>query len=181
MICVRDGQLKKMIDYIQDNPRRYYLKRNNPDLFSTLRKIRIDEKSYPVIGNIFLLWNPQVEAVRFSSKFSDKEWNERKESYARTISNGGVLISPFINPNEKEYLEDAIDNGCGVILIENRHYDERSKPGGRFFDLCVQGRLLIISVNEEGGKKNTISREICQKMNELAARVAEDPRTCVVV
>lgn len=180
MICVKDGQLKRMIHYMQDNPRRLYLKRENPYLFSAMRRIMIDEKFYSAMGNIFLLGNPQIEVVRFSRKYSEKEWEGRKKAYARTISNGGVLVSAFIHPNEKEFLEKAIENGSGVILIENRFYDERSKPGGRLFDLCAQGKLLIISINEEGVKKNTISREICLSMNDLSARIAGNPGSCLL-
>ncbi len=41
----------------------------------------------------------------------------------------------------------------------------------------AEGRLLIIAINEEGEKKNTISREICEKMNALAKQIAEDPNS----
>lgn len=179
MILRKKGQLDRMINYIKDNPRKYIIKKRHPDLFSKTNRILINNEEYMVIGNIFLLRNPDIEAVRYSRKYELKEnegvWETRKASYRRTMDNGGVLVSPFINPKEKDFLNQAIDSGTGIILIQNRFYGDRDKPGGRLFDLCARGQLLIISINkDENSRDDKADRQTCLFMNDLAAKIAYD-------
>lgn len=175
MILLRDGQLDKMIKYIKDNPRRYLIKKRLPDLFKISRKLIIDDKEFTVIGNIFLLKNPELTVVRFSRKFSVEEWNERQRTYMTAIANGGVLISPFIHPNEKQFFHEALAKGKGAILIQNRLYTDRDKPMGKLFDACAAGKLLIIAPTADCSRKGEISRQICQSMNALAEELASNP------
>ena len=58
--------LKRVIDYLIDNPRRLWVKRNEPELFSVQQVITIDGQTVSVMGNRFLLNNPYKVAVKCS-------------------------------------------------------------------------------------------------------------------
>lgn len=172
-IIWKRGQLDKVIKYIKDNPRKHMIMKKNPDLFSKRNQLVINGEAFMALGNLFLLRNPDIEAVRFSRKYSKEEWEAKKSLYEKTIDNGGVLVSPFINEEEKKFLRLAIEEGKGVILIQDRSYGDRTKPGGRLFDLCAEGRLLIIAINkDEDCREGKLSREICLRMNDIAAQIA---------
>lgn len=85
--------------YIQDNPRRYCVRKTNPELFvrvNRLKHARLQpELDWAGFGNLFLL----------------------------------------------------------------------DKPGGAFFDLCAQGRLLVLSPFPYTGRKQPLTRERCLEMN----------------
>lgn len=72
-IVRREGQLAKIKNYIADNPRRLLIKRTYPNLFTRRYEITIEGIAYEAIGNLFLLRNPEIAAVRISSKYSDNE------------------------------------------------------------------------------------------------------------
>lgn len=172
LICFRRGQLAKFKNYIQDNPRRLTIKLLNPNLFTSALRVQIGEKEYKVIGNIFLLQHPVLEQVRFSSKFSQQHWEDRKKYLRKVIDREGVLISPFIHPEESQFLREAIAGEAGIIYIRNRDYGEKDKPEGQLFYLCAEGRLLIIAYGEEGQRKDSISKAIAMEMNALAEEIA---------
>ena len=171
LICFRRGQLDKFINYIKDNPRRLAIKISKPDLFTSLMSVKIGENYYKVIGNIFLLQYPVLEQVRFSRKFSTEEWERRKKYLNKVIDRGGVVVSPFIHPEEAAIFEEAKKGEAGIIYIRNRDYGERDKPEGKLFELCAEGRLLIIAIGEEGQRKDTIDRSIAMRMNSIAEAI----------
>lgn len=57
-----------------------------------------------------------------------------------------------------------------IILITHEAFPERYKPAEHDFDLCSNGRLLIISLEEPKG--TPLSREICRRMNALALEIS---------
>jgi len=61
------------------------------------------------------------------------------------VRNGGVLVSPFISPGEKDIARAALDAGGAVILMKPDGFPPYFKPHGKYFDLCVQGGLLILA------------------------------------
>ena len=80
-------------------------------------------------------------------------WNEeikrmKWERWEYSVLNGGVLVSPFISPEEKKVRKMTEDNGGKLILIINEAMGDRFKPGDHYYELCEQGRLLIISPQE---------------------------------
>ncbi len=90
--------------------------------------------------------------------------SHRKKSLKKTnhwlsdAAKGTVLVSPFISKSEKAIRVEAEDIGANIILITHEAFGERFKPAAHDFNLCSQGRLLIISL---GMPLNTpISRTI---------------------
>ncbi len=86
----------------------------------------------------------------------------------------GVLVSPFINPKEKEIRDEGIKRGTGIIRIVENGFPERYKPQGKEFALCSEGRLLLIAPAEYNSRKQKLRREVCLEMNSLAEFIATE-------
>ncbi len=141
-----------------------------PQFFRHVRKLKIGNLDYEAYGNLFLLRNPDKEAVKISSKFTPEEIVKYKSFWLASASKGSVLVSPFISPAEKELRAEAESLSASIILITHETFGERFKPAKHDFDLCSQGRLLILSLSLP--PKTPLSRELCLQMNALAAQIA---------
>ena len=172
------NQLKKMLKYISDNPRRYLVRKDNPELFREFY-ISNGESDFKAYGNWDLLAEFQRIPVKVSRKYSTEELKTWKRLWHTTILNDGVLVSPFINPKEKEIRNWAMDNGAALIYITYKPFAEKFKPSGKMFDLCAEGRLLIVSLPGDEKEKEYLrdngspSYSHCQKMNNLAVLLSE--------
>lgn len=173
-ILRRQGQLKTMFNYVADNPRRLLIKRLHPELFKRNIHIVLQGVEYEALGNIFLLRNPLKKQVKSSRKFSGKQLEEAVRSWIFTVEENGVLVSPFISPVEKEFRDYALANGGNLIIIEENGLGERYKPGGKYFDLCAAGRLLIIAPVEKHLERQPMTRAKAMALNSLAALIASD-------
>ena len=171
------GQLKSMLSYISDNPRRYLIRKNHQGWF---RRFSITEGTaiYEAFGNWDLLSEFQKVRVKYSSKYSQEELMTYKRMWLQTILNDGILVSPFIHAEEKKVREWAMDNGGVLIYITHERFPEKYKPSGKLFELCSEGRLLIISyptnLQEEEyiRNKGVPSRALCEKMNDFALEIS---------
>ena len=171
------NQLSRMLNYISDNPRRYLIRRDEPGWF---RKFIISDGdiSLNAYGNWDLLEEAILEPVKISRKYTLEETISHKRKWLQTIRNDGVLVSPFINPEEKKVRDWTLQNGGAVILIIPTTFEERYKPQGQYFDACAEGRLLIISdpddnfVGTRQFESYTPSRQTCLRLNQLAESIA---------
>lgn len=72
-----------------------------------------------------------------------------------------------------------MDNGGCLIYITYKPFPEKFKPAGKMFELCAEGRLLIISLPGDEKEQeylranNSPCYAHCQKMNDLAAAIAD--------
>lgn len=171
-IVSHQGQAAILRKYIADNPRRLWIKRHNPDLFMRRHRLSIAGQEYEAIGNIFLLDDMDLQAVRISRRFSPEELHERKLCWLHTIENGGVLVSPFISAAEKRVRDYAFANDGRLILIEQNGFSPRYKPTGQYFDLCAAGRLLMIAPVEYSTARIELTRDWCLRHNGLAEQIA---------
>lgn len=175
-IAFKAGAKDAFYNYIADNPRRYLVKKLCPDYFYHKVLIEIEGKRCGLYGNIFLLDNPVKSFVKVSrdkSKMSDLD--EKIKEWEETIRCGGVLVSPFINPAEKEYRDMAIKNGNGIIIILDYRFSERAKPYKSLFDLCTEGKLLIVSTEEFAAPPKVMSYPHAKEMNAIASAIAQLP------
>jgi len=86
---------------------------------------------------------------------------------------GKVVVSPFISPGEKEIAKAVLEADKGdVILMKPDGFPELFKPHGRYFDLCLQGRLLILSAFPDAGRPSDLTREKCLMMNAWCEQIA---------
>lgn len=111
-----------------------------------------------------LLYNPFKDQVIVHRADSDQVYNAHLDRWLYNAANGGVLVSPFISPREKSVKKEADTIGGRFIQITNRPFEDREKPYGHDFDLCAQGRLLIIAP----AAGMPMDRASCLKMNSLA-------------
>lgn len=172
-IAFDDEQWNRQLHYVSDNPRRYLMKKYNPDLFYTRWQLTIGDKSFAAVGNIFLLKSPALGVVRFSRKYARGEFESKAETWRQITRNGGALISPFIHPKEKEIRDRALASGGKIIRICENGFSERFAPQGREFEFVGSSRMLLIAPLEHHSQKEDMSYEKAQSMNSIAEMIAE--------
>jgi len=169
-VIMSSETLRAERNYIHDNPRRYCLKKANPDLFvrvNQLHHARLpgDEK-WAGYGNLFLIERPELLPVQISRRASQAEIEELKGQVAERIAGGAVMVSPFISPGEKAIAAMVMEQGYGsLILMRPEGFPPMYKPSGAYFDLCAKGRLLVLTAFAYTGRKQTLTRERCLQMN----------------
>lgn len=169
-ILTTSRNLDVIYRYLRDNPYRLAVRLANPDFFSRINEIIIGKHVYSAYGNLHLLSNPFKEQVVIHRVDSEAKRKSDRERWLHTGANGGVLVSPFISKEEKGVREEAEGLGAKIILITHEMFSERFKPSYREFNLCTEGRMLIISL---GLPQNTsLSRGECVRMNALGEIIA---------
>ncbi len=165
--------------YIHDNPRRYCVRKANPKLFVRVNQLEHSRlpsgSNWAGFGNLFLLDKPVMMPVRVSRSVSPSELIFRKAKSLEQSWGGTVMVSPFISPGEKEIARALMEQQYGsLILIRPEGFPPLYKPSGAFFDLCAQGRLLVLCPFAYTGRKQELTRERCLQMNrwveEMCAR-----------
>lgn len=168
MILEREGQLQRMKAYIHDNPRRLAIKRSHPDLFRVQRNITVGKYTFAALGNIFLLDVPCLMQVQCTRKLTLQQINDTVQQFLSHAQNGAVLVSPSISPGEKAVMKAAFERGFPVIVLQENGFAPLAKPGGRRFDACAHGRLLMLAPWEHHNDKRMIKRGQCLDLNEMA-------------
>lgn len=166
-ILLRQGQLHTLKEYIIDNPRRLLVKRLYKDLFTRHVGLKIEGEEYVAFGNIYLLKLP-MHAVHVRRVFTTEE---RKDYHGRCVAaavEGVSLISPFLSRYEKDIMEEAIEKGGGIIRVSLSGFGERFKPSGREFELCAEGRLLLLARVGSSLHEGKLRREDAVALNKVA-------------
>lgn len=177
-IVLRRGALSAYANYIGDNPRRYCVRQENPDLFVRVnglchRRLPLCEQ-WNGYGNLFLLDKPLLMNVKVSRHATPSELQAVKERVRQSLNEGVVIVSPFISPGEKEIAEMVMGMAYGnVILMKPGGFGDYYKPSGRYFDLCAQGRVLILSAFADATSKVPLTRERCLSMNAWCEAICE--------
>lgn len=165
-----------VVNYIRENPRRYLVVRENSN-FYIRRDIRLLNCECQIYGNPLILQNPFKEAVVIHRADGPEILDKKKKKWRHLALNGGVIVGGFISKSEKEVLKEILEINGKMILISPVPMKEKEKPAGRLFDLCAEGRLLIIhpygiSKFSKPGRE-AISRDECLFMNGFAEQLAE--------
>ena len=168
VILDREGQLQRMKDYIHDNPRR---------LAITVRQnVEVGQSTFAAQGNIFLLDSPILLQVRCSQQLTTEQIDELCQQFLIKACNGAVLVSPSISPGEKAIMRTVFGHGFPVIVLQENGFAPIAKPGGRRFDACAQGKLLMLAPWQHHNDRRTISRAQCLELNEMARVICEEGR-----
>lgn len=170
-ILTTTRNLNDIFTYLRENPYRLAIRRAIPDFFHRHDNLMIGNTTYQAYGNLHLLACPFKEQVIVHRADTPNRLTTRKDIWFYTAANGGILVSPFISKKEKEIRVETEKLGGRYILITHEAFGERFKPSTHYFDLCSEGRLLIISLVRPTG--TPISRQICTEMNTLAEKIAE--------
>ncbi len=171
-ILQRRGQLKSMVAYIADNPRRLALKKANPDYFTTLSGLEvIPGVKCAAVGNRFLLDYPMKKQVQVSRHVSSDELNFMRQNTIIESEHGVVPVSPCISPGEKTIAKAVLETGKPLILLLANGFPPMYKPSGRYFDDCASGRLLMIAPFPYCRQRVQVTREQCLELNKLAKAI----------
>lgn len=166
-----DRKLDVIYDYLRQNAHRLAVRWRYPRYFRRVNNMRIGGHLYQAYGNLLLLRNPFMEAVVVHRKYSDEERARLREEWLHTACNGGVLISAFVSPVEKDIRREAEAEGARIILITDRPFGERGKPAKSDFEKCEEGKLLVLVPMDEDFPRDSF-RASCLAMNERAGGIA---------
>ena len=197
-ILFDDKAVASALGYLADNPRRLWEKQAHPELFTDLRDLPVDlgggfTAHFAAIGNHHLLKAHSILQVQCSRRFfayarddagkllkdapPRLETDEFRESAAALLeeaAHGAVLVSPCISEGEREIARRAFAAGRRVITLANKGFPPLYKPGGKLFDACAAGSLLMLAPinwpHLQGEKKMT--REDACVLNHLAQLIA---------
>ena len=159
------GQLARMIHYLRDNPRRLGVKREHPELFKVTRELKIEGIGrFSAIGNHFLLTRSAFHQIQVSRRYfayardargnllkdappavATREFEEKLVAALAAGKGGAVLISPCISQGEREIARRAFAAGYRVITLANKGFSPLYKPGGKLFESCAAGNLLMLA------------------------------------
>lgn len=189
-IVHRANMLPTLRNYILDNPRRYMIKKLRPEFFTNKGRIIIESnelvnesvgwsganRMVEYFGNFLLLKNPDKLAIRVSRSAAPELIKTLKFEARKVIKNGGVLISPWISPGEKEIYNMAIEAGGNIIKIIYSGFSERWKPAGVDFELCACGRMAFIAATPYTTSEPPLMKLRAEYMNNLARILASSDR-----
>lgn len=171
-ILMHEGQLDNWKAYLDENPYRLWVKRQNPQAFTVLHDWVIGGKKCQIVGNRFLLDIPDKVAVIVHRRYTDEENARLRQEWLECGERGGVLVSAAIAPKEKAVLREAMDRGYRIILLRENGFPPLYKPSGEAFFNCAAGLLLQISPWDFHMERKTITREQCLELNQIAESIA---------
>ena len=168
-ILFDEAAVASELAYLADNPRRLWEKRAHPELFAVLRDLPVELGQglvghFAAIGNHHLLKASSILQVQCSRRFfayardaqgrimKDKPprietaaFRASCEALLEEAAHGAVLISPCISEGEREIARRAFVAGHKVITLANKGFSPLYKPGGKLFDQCAAGNLLMLA------------------------------------
>ena len=184
--------------YLKTNPYRLAIKRLFPELFKVSRDLEVDLGEgrvgrFSAIGNHFLLETPILAQVQCSRSFfayrrdgrgkplkgeppavETAEFREIWALASKLASTGAALVSPCISEGEREIARRAFQAGYKLITLANKGFSPLYKPGGKLFETCAEGNLLMLAPAnwpyQPGEKKMT--RADALALNQLASWIA---------
>ena len=150
------GQLRRMIDYVKDNPRRLWIKSHNPELFRLHRRTEAAGLLFTSMGNHFLLEWPDRQVVEMSRSATNEEVQEQLRMVLAAAHNGTVTYTAAISEGEKLIARTLREQGYPLVVLLNDGFPKEGspheryyKPGGVYFEACSRGQLLLMEPTEE--------------------------------
>ena len=102
----------------------------------------------------------------------------KAEALLARARKGAALLSPCVSEGEREIARRAFAEGLPLVVLRNKGFAPLEKPGGRHFDACAAGRLLMLAPaawpHVPGEKPMTRRDELA--LNRLAQALAEGGR-----
>lgn len=197
-ILFDEAAVANELAYLADNPRRLWEKRAHPELFAVLRDLPVELGQglvghFAAIGNHHLLKASSILQVQCSRSFfayardaqgrilkdrpprlETAAFRESCEVLLEEAAHGAVLISPCISEGEREIARRAFVAGHKVITLANKGFSPLYKPGGKLFDQCAAGNLLMLAPSGWPylpGEKKMTRIDACV-LNRLAQMIA---------
>lgn len=138
--------------------------------------VSADVPVWTAMGNPFLLDAPLLVSVRISTKTPPDQLSELEAKIVAKAERGAVVVGPWISPGEKSVKAAVVAAGGRVVQLLPEGMGRYYKPGGRDFDLCAEGRMLVLSPfapHADGGGRECYGKARFEWLN-LAARAMGD-------
>lgn len=171
------GQLRHMIDYVKDNPRRLWLKKRHPDLFKIHRRTQTHGLLFTSLGNHFLLDWPDRQMVELSRSTPADEVEQRLAEALAAAQNGAITYTAAISKGEQLIARTLRQQGFPLVILLNDGFPKEGspheryfKPGGVYFEACAEGRLLLLEPTAE----TFLDANIQASVQETLRRKAEE-------
>ena len=89
---------------------------------------------------------------------------------------GAVLVSPCISHGEREIARQAFVAGYRVITLQNKGFSPLYKPGGKLFETCAAGNLLMLApINwPYQPAEKQMTRDDAQVLNRIAQLISSE-------
>ena len=169
------GQLRRMIDYVKDNPRRLWLKSHNPDLFKLHRRTEAGGLSFTSMGNHFLLNWPDCQIVEMSRSATNEQIQEQLCSVLAAAHNGAVTYTAAISKGEQIIARSLREQGYPLVVLLNDGFPKEGspheryyKPGGIYFEACSKGQLLLLEPTEQAFLDASIQKAVEETLRRKA-------------
>lgn len=172
-ILLQEGQLQRMLNYLDDNPRRLLLKQAHPQYFKPLSKQTIANYEMEIMGNSTLLDNPKKLQVQCSRHLYPNEIAQRKQYFLNAAQQGAVIVSPCISPGEKEIATAILEARLPLIVLLLKGFPPFFKPQPHYLMACAEGRLLMLSPYPWQNEKIENMRQRCLQLNDIAAEICQ--------
>ena len=140
------GQLRRMIDYVKDNPRRLWIKSHNPELFRLHRRTEAAGLSFTSMGNHFLLDWPDKQMVEMSRSATNEEVQEQLQSVLAAAHNGTITYTAAISKGEQLIARTLREQGYPLVVLLNDGFPKEGSPHERYYNFCwnlPSSRFLI--------------------------------------
>ena len=169
------GQLRRMIDYVKDNPRRLWLKSRNPDLFLLHRETMLCDLPFTSLGNHFLLDWPDRQLVEMSRSADSASIEGRLKEVLAAAHNGAVTYTAAISDGETLIARTVREQGFPLVVLladgfpaEGSPHERFYKPGGVYFEACSKGRLLLLEPKESAYEHSTVINMVEEALRKKA-------------
>ena len=176
-ILMRNGQLENWKHYLRDNPLRYMMRREYPDLFQRALCIRIGDTRYSAFGNLLLLRQPEKHQVMFH-RYTDgvptentEFWRTECRKLLSAAQSGDVLVTPGVSECEKRIKNMALEQKLRLIHVQADPIGRYWKPERSRFEACASGSLLIMAPWPEDMPSFASAYERFHYLNRLAETI----------
>ena len=107
---------------------------------------------------------------------STPEFEAKLDEALSAARHGAVLVSPCISHGEREIARQAFVAGYRVITLQNKGFSPLYKPGGKLFETCANGNLLMLApINwPYQPAEKQMSRNDAQVLNRIAQLIADE-------
>ena len=102
----------------------------------------------------------------------------KAEALLARARQGAALLSPCVSEGEREIARRAFAEGLPLVVLRNKGFAPLEKPGGRHFDACAAGRLLMLAPAAwpHVPVEKPMTRRDALALNRLAQALAEGGR-----
>jgi len=148
---VHAGQLTNMYEYIRMNPQRAWVRRMHPDLFRLRRNTVCCGLTFSSLGNHWLLEWPVRQSVVCSRSISEEDLVALENKVLWYARQGAITYSAAISKGEQRIVRKVREEGYPLVIVlkdgfpkEGSEQERYYKPGGIYFELCSEGKLLLL-------------------------------------